>query len=103
MAVETDTRRAIYFDTDEFGTSATFTDVSAGTSSTVKGMFDKDSQEIVGMSDVGIMEDVPTFHCVTTDVSSAIFDDTLVIDSTTYKIKKIEPDGTGMTKLTLST
>ena len=80
MAVETDTQRAIYFDTDEFGTSATFTDVSAGTSSTVKGMFDKDSQEIVGMSDVGIMEDVPTFHCVTTDVSSAIFDDTLVID-----------------------
>ena len=103
MAVETDTQRAIYFDTDDFGTSATFTDVSAGPSSTVKGMFDKDSQEIVGMSDVGIMEDVPTFHCVTTDVSSAIFDDTLVIDSTTYKIKKIEPDGTGMTKLTLST
>ena len=102
MAVETDTQRAIYFDTDEFGASATFTDVSAGTSSTVKGIFDKDSQEIIGMSDVGIMEDVPTFHCVTTDVSSAIFDDTLVIDSTTYKIKKIEPDGTGMTKLTLS-
>ena len=103
MSVETDTQGAIYFDTDDFGTSATFTAVSAGTSSTVNGMFDKDSQEIVGMSDVGIMEDVPTFHCVTTDVSSAIFDDTLVIDSTTYKIKKIEPDGTGMTKLTLST
>ena len=103
MAIETDTQRAIYFDTDDFGTSATFTDVSAGTSSTVKGMFDKDSQEIVGMSDVGIMEDVTTFHCVTTDVSSAVFDDTLLISSTTYKIKKIEPDGTGMTKLTLST
>ena len=103
MAIESDTERAIFFDTDDFAKSATFADVSAGTSSTVKGMFDKDSQEIVGMSDVGIMEDVPTFHCVTTDVSSAIFDDTLVIDSTTYKIKKIEPDGTGMTKLTLST
>ena len=103
MAIETDTERAIFFDTDDFAKSATFADVSAGTSSTVKGMFDKDSQEIVGMSDVGIMEDVPTFHCVTTDVSSAVFDDTLVISSTTYKIKKIEPDGTGMTKLTLST
>jgi len=103
MAVETDTQRAIYFDTDEFGTSATFTDVSTATATTVKGMFDKDSQEIIGMSDVGIMEDVPTFHCVSTDVSVAVFDDTLLIDSTTYKIKKIEPDGTGMTKLTLST
>jgi hypothetical protein len=102
MAVETDTQRAIYFDTDEFGQSATFTDVSAGTSSTVKGIFDKDSQEIVGMSDVGLIEDVPTFHCVATDVSVAVFDDTLLIDSVTYKIKKIEPDGTGMTKLTLS-
>ena len=103
MAVETDTQRAIYFDTDDFGSSATFTDVSAGTSSTVKGIFDKDSQEIVGMSDVGLIEDVPTFHCVSTDVTSAVFDDTLLVDSVTYKIKKIEPDGTGMTKLTLST
>jgi len=102
MAVETDTIRAIYFDTDEFGASSTFTDVSAGTSSTVKGIFDKDSQEIVGMSDVGLIEDVPTFHCVSTDVSSAVFDDTLLVNSVTYKIKKIEPDGTGMTKLTLS-
>lgn len=102
MAVETDTQRAIYFDTDDFGSSATFTDVSAGTSSTVKGIFDKDSQEIMGMSDVGLIEDVPTFHCVSTDVSSAVFDDTLLVSSVTYKIKKIEPDGTGMTKLTLS-
>jgi len=102
MAIETDTQRAIYFNTDDFGSSATFTDVSAGTSSTVKGMFDKDSQEIIGMSDVGIIEDVPTFHCVTSDVSSAVFDDTLLVSSVTYKIKKIEPDGTGMTKLTLS-
>lgn len=102
MAVETDTQRAIYFDTDDFGSSATFTDVSAGTSSTVKGIFDKDSQEIMGMSDVGLIEDVPTFHCVSTDVTSAVFDDTLLVNSVTYKIKKIEPDGTGMTKLTLS-
>jgi len=102
MAIETDTQRAIYFNTDDFGSSATLTDVSAGTSSTVKGMFDKDSQEIIGMSDVGIIEDVPTFHCVTSDVSSAVFDDTLLVSSVTYKIKKIEPDGTGMTKLTLS-
>ena len=39
MAVETDTERAIFLDTDDFGSSATFTDVSAGTSSTIKGIF----------------------------------------------------------------
>ena len=45
MAVETDTERAIFFDTDDFASSATFTDVSAGTSSTIKGIFDKESVE----------------------------------------------------------
>ena len=103
MAVESDTERAIFFDTDEFGWSATLTDVSAGTSSTIKGIFDKDQQEIIGDSEVGIIEDVPKFHCLTSDVSDAVFDDTLVVNSTTYKIKKIEPDGTGMTVLHLST
>ena len=103
MAVESDTERAIFFDTDEFGSSATFTDVSAGTSSTVKGIFDKDQQEIIGDSEVGLIEDVPKFHCKTSDVSSAVFDDTLAVNSVTYKIKKIEPDGTGMTVLHLST
>ena len=60
-------------------------------------------QEIIGDSEVGIIEDVPKFHCKTSDVSDAVFDDTLVVNSTTYKIKKIEPDGTGMTVLHLST
>ena len=45
MAVESDTERAIFFDSDDFASSATFTDVSAGTSSTVKGIFDKESVE----------------------------------------------------------
>ena len=73
MAVESDTERAIFFDTDDFGSSATLTDVSAGTSSTIKGIFDKDQQEIIGDSEVGIIEDVPKFHCLTSDVSSAVF------------------------------
>ena len=36
MAIETDTERAVFLDTDDFAKSATFADVSAGTSSTVK-------------------------------------------------------------------
>ena len=40
MAIETDTERAVFLDTDEFAKSSTFADVSAGTSSTVKGIFD---------------------------------------------------------------
>ena len=101
MAVESDTERAIFFDSDDFASSATFTDVSAGTSSTVKGIFDKESVE-QAIGEAGLIEEVPVFTCKTSDVSDATFNDTLVIDSTTYYIKEILPDGTGVTRITLS-
>ncbi len=101
MAIETDTERAIFFDTDDFAKSATFTDVSASTSSTVKGIFDKESVE-QSVGEAGLIEEVPVFTCRSSDVSDATFNDTLVIDSVTYYIKEIFPDGTGMTRFTLS-
>jgi len=101
MAVESDTERAIFFDSDDFASSATFTDVSAGTSSTVKGIFDKESVE-QAIGEAGIIEEVPVFTCKTSDVSDATFNDTLVIDSVTYYIKELLPDGTGVTRITLS-
>ncbi len=101
MAVETDTERSIFFDSDDFASSATFNDVSAGTSSTIKGIFDKESIE-QAVGEAGIIEEVPMFTCKTSDVSSATFNDTLVIDSTTYYIKELLPDGTGVTRITLS-
>ena len=101
MAIETDTERAVFFDTDDFGKSATFTDVSAGTSSTIKGILDKESiEQTVG--EAGLIEEVPIFICLSSDVSAATFNDTLVINSTTYYIKELLPDGTGVTRITLS-
>jgi len=101
MAIETDTERAIFFDTDDFAKSATFADVSAGTSSTVKGIFDKESVEQT-VGEAGLIEEVPFFTCKSSDVSDATFNDTFVIDTVTYYIKEILPDGTGMTRFTLS-
>ena len=101
MAVETDTERAIFFDSDDFASSATFTDVSAGTSSTIKGIFDKESIE-QAVGEAGIIEEVPMFTCKTSDIPNATFNDTLVIDSVTYYIKELLPDGTGVTRITLS-
>ena len=101
MAIESDTERAIFFDSDDFASSATFIDVSAGTSSTVKGIFDKESVE-QAVGEAGLIEEVPVFTCKTSDVSDATFNDTLVIDGTTYYIKEILPDGTGVTRITLS-
>ena len=101
MAIESDTERAIFFDTDDFAKSATFADVSAGTSSTVKGILDKESIE-QSVGEAGLIEEVPVFTCKSSDVSAATFNDTFVIDSVTYYIKEIFPDGTGMTRFTLS-
>ncbi len=101
MAIETDTERAIFFDTDDFAKSATFTDVSASSSSTVKGIFDKESIE-QSVGEAGLIEEVPVFTCKSSDVSDATFNDTFVIDTVTYYIKEILPDGTGMTRFTLS-
>ena len=101
MAIETDTERAIFFDTDDFAKSATFTDVSASSSSTVKGIFDKESIE-QSVGEAGLIEEVPVFTCKSSDVSDATFNDTFVIDTVTYYIKEIFPDGTGMTRFTLS-
>ena len=101
MAIESDTDRAIFFDTDDFAKSATFADVSAGTSSTVKGIFDKESVE-QSVGEAGLIEEVPFFTCKSSDVSDATFNDTFVIDTVTYYIKEILPDGTGMTRFTLS-
>ena len=101
MAVESDTERAIFFDSDDFASSATFTDVSAGTSSTIKGIFDKESVE-QAVGEAGLIEEVPVFTCKPSDVSDATFNDTLAIDGTTYYIKEILPDGTGVTRITLS-
>ena len=101
MAVESDTERAIFFDSNDFASSATFTDVSAGTSSTVKGIFDKESVE-QAVGEAGLIEEVPVFTCKTSDVSNATFNDTLAIDGTTYYIKELLPDGTGVTRITLS-
>mgnify|MGYP001160887804 FL=1 len=101
MAIESDTERAIFFDTDNFAKSATFADVSAGTSSTVKGIFDKESVE-QSVGEAGLIEEVPFFTCKSSDVSDATFNDTFVIDTVTYYIKEILPDGTGMTRFTLS-
>ena len=69
----------------DLGVSATFTDVSAGSSSTVKGIFDNESA-LVEASGVEVEATAPKFICALSDVSSAVEDDTFLINSVTYKM-----------------
>lgn len=70
---------------NDFGVSATLTDVSASSSTTIKGIFSNESEE-VDVGDVQIEVTEPHFNCVYSDVSHAVENDTLLIGSTTYKI-----------------
>ena len=100
MAIETDTERLIFLDTDDYGQSATYT-VQGGSAATIKGILDKESDDIEGGGEVGVVYSTTTFTCRTSDCSSASFGDALVTGGVTYSVRVVEPDGNGMTVLTL--
>lgn len=88
-----------FIDTDDFGVSATYTP-DGGSPVSIDGIFDKEFLAI----DEGVVtlsSSNPMFLTKTTNVSSAAPDDTLLVDSVTYKIVEVRPDGTGMTMLIL--
>ena len=98
MSVETDNERSIFFDTNDFGVSATYTP-SGGTASTISGLFDNEAEATGG--DIDLVYSIPVFTCKTSDVASAAFGDALVVSGTTYAVRKVEADAQGVTRLTL--
>ena len=70
---------------NDFGVSATLTDVSASSSSTVKGVFDNGT-ELVEIGGIDVGATAPKFTCVYSDVSHVVENDTLAISGVTYKI-----------------
>lgn len=100
MPVETDVERAIFFQTDGFGSTATYTP-AGGDAVTINGIFEKDYEEIDAGGTIGFAATSPTFQCNTTDVSSAAEGDTLVVGSDSYIIRVVMEDGTGITMLQL--
>lgn len=102
MPVESAADRATFLSADEFGVTATYTPAAGGDSSEINGIFDKEYVEINVESEAAVAGTHPMFHCRTADLTDGgSFDDTLVIDGTTYLAKHIRPDGTGMTQLFL--
>ena len=96
MAVESAADRASFFDVDDFGVAGNY---NSGT--TVNGILDN---EYFGQADAGgiaIESSSPAFLCRTADVPSAAHSDTLVVDSVSYVIVGVHPDGTGVTALML--
>lgn len=100
MSVETDNERSIFFNTNDFGLSATYTP-SGGTATTISGLLDNEAEDIATGGDIDLVYSIPVFTCKTSDVASAAFGDALVVSGTTYAVRKVEADAQGVTRLTL--
>tara|TARA_Y100001951_G_C11212965_1_gene224051 strand:+ start:79 stop:384 length:306 start_codon:yes stop_codon:yes gene_type:complete len=101
MAVESGEMR-LEFLQDWGDSSATFTDTSAGSSSTITAMLKRDYfEEVAGESTVE--SSAPVAIVRSADVTNVAHDDTLAISGTTYTVVEVMPDNEGMTQLRLKT
>lgn len=98
MPVETAADRAIFVNSNDFGVTATLT--SGSNVTTISGIFDNEFVEVDAGGGVPFAMQQPRFAVRTAD-ANVEEDDTLLIAGVTYKIKVVQPDGTGMTNLIL--
>ncbi len=98
MAVEDDAMR-LDFLTDFGVTDATFTDVSAGSSSTITALLQTDYLLEDTGGEVEVETATPIITARTSDLPSIKKGDTIVISGTTYTVVEVRPDGEGMTKV----
>ena len=90
---------APFFDTAEFGTAASYLPLgSVEDPVTINGIFDHAYAEPID----GVAEGArPVFTCAAASVPNAAHGDTLTIAGTTYKVRGVQPDGTGVVLLVL--
>lgn len=98
----------MFYDTDidlfftDFAVDALYVP-DLGTASTIKVIFDNNHAviELLGEG-AGVESTAPVAVCKTADTPDIKRNEILEIDETTYYVKTVEEDGTGMTKLILS-
>jgi|TARA_R110000824_G_scaffold270162_3_gene458608 hypothetical protein len=96
MVLESSADLAGYFDVDANGSAATIT--INGSASSINVIFNKEFFEIAG-SEVGVESSQPVMYCRSSDVTNVEQGDTILVESVTYNIVKVEPDNTGITVL----
>lgn len=89
---------AEFLRTEDFAVSATYTQTGQQ-ARTINGLFDNSYLET--SYEPGTQSAQPFFTCRSADVSAAVHGEPLVISGANYKIRGIEPDGFGLTRLKL--
>lgn len=81
---------SVFFSADEFATTATI-----GTEA-VAGIFDRAYAD-----PFGIASTMPTLTLPAARAAATVQGDAITIDGTAYRVRSVEPDGTGLTRLGL--
>ena len=101
MAVESASDRSYMLNVSDFGTTATYTLVAGGQSSVI-GIFDNEFFEADPQGNVAYASAQPRFMVQSSTLpSGADYGDNIAINSINYKVRIIQPDGTGITTLVL--
>lgn len=104
MPVESAADRLVFLNPDEFGVEAVYR-TRTGSSATLDGVLNSGSIR-VGFDRAVALDIKSTFVCRATDLPAGALGgdagDTLTIDGTRYAVANVEPDGLGMTWLTLA-
>lgn len=81
----------------DFGVNVTYT--KDGNSAQVRMIFDNEYEAIDAGGGVPFAMEQPRFYTRTADVQTATDGDTITVNGTTYIIRVVMPDGTGVTEL----
>jgi hypothetical protein len=79
---------AVFYSTDVFGTTASYT--HSGTTTSIVVIFNR-AGALVTVGGAEVQTAAPTARCKASDVSAAVRGDTLVISAVTYYVMRPEP------------
>lgn len=98
MAVEIADDRAIFL--ADFGVTASYTP-AGGSASDITVIFDNEYLDVDIGGAVAFATQQPKVLCLSADVTGIAEGDQMVISGTTYIVRVVMPDGTGMTEVML--
>lgn len=98
MAVESSDDLAIFFELDDFGTPAVYTQTNKAPI-TINGIFDNPHASITATEMMDVTIPKPSFVCRTIDIPTAAEGDTIKINNVTYTVRIVATDGLGVTTL----
>jgi hypothetical protein len=98
MGVESSDDLSIFFELDDFGTEAVYTQTNKRPI-TISGIFDNPHASVTATEMMDVTIPKPTYVCRTVDIPTAAEGDTIKINSITYTVRIVVTDGLGVTTL----